>query len=148
MKEFSILVSMLFLQACASISPDSIIAKHSEKRQNELQGPVAINFEKALKLIPECLPYVGKSDQVHTAYGTMQTNPILSARIFDLNGEKQLALGNNISGGTNLFVFSPQGENTLVTGYWKRWNKSFEQGIHNYYDVLVGKEGAVCEFKE
>ena len=147
MNKILVLVCVLLLQACASVSPDTIIAKHSEKRQNELPGSVASNFEKALKLIPECLPYVGNSDQVSTAYGTIQTNPILSASIYDLNGEMQLALGNNISGGTNLFVFSSKGENTIVTGYWKRWNRSFEQGIHNYYDVLVGKEGAVCEFE-
>lgn len=148
MNKLLLLTSILILQGCATVSPDKIIAKHSEKKEVELSGNVEFNFQRALKLLPKCMPYLGVTDQVSTSYGEVQTNPLLSAYVHTNGEEKQIALGNNVSGGTNLFVFSPKGENTLMEAYWKRWNKSFEKDAYSFYDVISGKDLTKCDYEE
>jgi len=148
MKKILLLASIIAIHGCATVSPDKIIAKHSEKKQIVLPGSVESNFSKALQLLSKCMPYLGVSDQVSTAYGEVKTNPLLSAYIHEIGEEKQIALGNNVSGGTNLFVFSPSGENTLFTAYWKRWNKSFEKDAYSFYDVISEKDITKCNYDE
>lgn len=142
----SLLIAIaIFLQACATVSSEQIIAKHADKKQVQITGSVQSNFDKALALLPKCMPYLGVTDQVETAYGAVKTKPILSAYIHELDDVKQISLGNNVSGGTNLFVFSPSGEDTLFVAYWKRWNKSFEEDAYNFFDVMSQKDVTKCD---
>jgi len=128
---------MVAIHGCATVFPDKIIAKHFEKKQLVVPSSVELNFSKALQLLTKCMPYLGVSDQVSTTYGEGKMNPLLSAYVHEIGEEKQIALGNSVSD-----------ENTLLTAYWKRWNKSFEKDGYSFYDAISEKDTTKYNYDE
>lgn len=131
----SLVICIVLLSGCASITPNSVIDGYKAKREEILMGSVNENFEIALKLLPSCYP--GLDIPI---FGP----PTLTSHIINNEDYKAIVLGNDVKGGTGYFEFKQIHENTLLTAYSNEWYDMDTRLFHRYVDSIVKRDGTDC----